>query len=578
MTGGPRPAHLGRRGAVYFVRFRLRREWAARLGIGYVQRSLFTKDLAVAKLRCLEATAWFRAEMQRQGSMTNPTRQDFETAAQLYFERLKSEVDQPRSIPHDNWDAHIAEQIEEARKRIEQLDNQLLANQFDGQTSAHAADALKELNLSLSDMGTTLQTIALQLAAKAEREQLRYLEHQLVRPHTSFKPDDELFARSLERPPNHSSPVLQLVTLAEGESLADAGADYLRTRQRRGLGASSITEFSRALGWMKERLGENRTIGTIAQAEMRVFRDDLVRIDGRLQGRKVGFADRLTNSPEHQIKSVTAKRYWTSVRGFFAWCVEEGLINTSPAGDLKLHKVRTEVRDSPEPFNKEEIVRFFSTPLYTGYKSAKRVNMPGELTIRNAYWWSGVLSLMTGLRAGELAQLLPEDFVFDDPIPHLKVREVNAAGERVKTTKTSSSIRDVPLASDLIRLGIAQFVAARHKSYPKQRLFHEFRLGSTGRKSEGLTRFWGDYLRRHGLWKDGRATHVARHTVAASLLAAGVSDDDIGAVFGHAGRTVTASYGGALPLKRKAEIVEKLNYGVDLVELLGGPYDPVRHR
>ncbi len=172
MTGGPRPAHLGRRGAVYFVRFRLPRQWAARLGISYYQRSLFTKDLAIAKLRCLAATAWFRLEMQRQGSMRDPTREDFEWAARLFFEKLKSEIDQPRNIPPGNWDAHVGEQIEGARNRIEEIDLQLQANQFDGQTNANATDALKELKLSLSEMGATLQTIALQCQSASKKDPL----------------------------------------------------------------------------------------------------------------------------------------------------------------------------------------------------------------------------------------------------------------------------------------------------------------------------------------------------------------------------------------------------------------------
>ena len=92
-----------------------------------------------------------------------------------------------------------------------------------------------------------------------------------------------------------------------------------------------------------------------------------------------------------------------------------------------------------------------------------------------------------------------------------------------------------------------------------------------------MTRFWGDYLKRFKLWKQGRATHVARHTVAANLRAHGLSDQEIGAVLGHASTSVTAGYGGAMPLARKAEILSKIDYEIDLLEFLGGPFDPNRH-
>jgi len=92
-----------------------------------------------------------------------------------------------------------------------------------------------------------------------------------------------------------------------------------------------------------------------------------------------------------------------------------------------------------------------------------------------------------------------------------------------------------------------------------------------------MTKFWAAYFKKFGLWKEGRATHVARHTFIACLRANDVPEEDIAAVVGHTRQTVTAGYGGAYPLTRKRKILDRLDFGFDVVEALGGHYDKSLH-
>ncbi|RYG86848.1 MAG: hypothetical protein EON58_21270 [Alphaproteobacteria bacterium] len=238
---------------------------------------------------------------------------------------------------------------------------------------------------------------------------------------------------------------------------------------------------------------------------------------------------------------------------------------------------------SPEPFTTAELEKLLSTPLYSGYLSPKRVNKPGSCLVRSGHWWSGVLFMHTGLRAGELSQLEPSDFVFDGPVPYLRVRE-ESEGAGIKSVKNQASIRDVPLHPNLLTLGLEAFVDARRKKRPAERIFHEFRLGTNGRKSEGATKFWGVFLRVNGLWREGRATHVWRHTVVAGLRGNGVAVEDVAALVGHTGSVgdlalfgQTIKYGGAYSLERKRDALLKLDYSLPLVQLLGGAYDAKLH-
>jgi len=134
----------------------------------------------------------------------------------------------------------------------------------------------------------------------------------------------------------------------------------------------------------------------------------------------------------------------------------------------------------------------------------------------------------------------------------------------------------VPLLPALFDLGLRPFVEGRAKKKPKVRLMFEIGLGGT-RMSSGMTKFWKPYLERFGLYSWHRATHVFRHTVASRLRSAGVMNEDIGAVLGHSWTNQTSQYGGVQDLQRKLNTLEKLNFGFDLLEALGGQFDPAKH-
>ncbi|MFN3777063.1 hypothetical protein [Sphingomonas parapaucimobilis] len=505
--------------------------------------------------------------------MTAPTRSDLERAAVAFFNDLAAQVERREGLNLDNLAVEIDFNLSESRRRIAELDAQLSANAFDNQVVASAQHILSDAGLTDRRDDAALPIVARQLAARAEREQLALLVHSLTSPGKTYRATDDLFAARSPAPVMHTPAPPAPDTMP----LREAGAAYVKRKLRAGLTQTHIDELKRALGWLEQRFGSDRPIGAILKTELGRFRDDIARLDVHMRGRDVPFEARLTNDVEHQVKSVTAERYWRSVQGLFAWAASEGIIPQDPASTLKLEGRKGERKGTPPPFTQEELQHLFKTPLFAGYLAPSRQNTPGECHRRDGRWWSGVLSLFTGLRAGELSQLLPTDFVFASDIPHLKVREENEKGERVKSAKTASSIRDVPLSPVLIELGLGDFVAARAKWHPKDRVFHEFRLGTHGRKSDGMTKFWNRYLKTHRLWKEGRATHVFRHTLAACLKANDIAEEDIGAVLGHSRQSVTAGYGGQLPLTRKRKAILSLHYGFDVVAALGGPYDRKRH-
>jgi integrase len=531
-----------------------------------LSRSLHTSSYRVACSRCLRATAWFQAVVEKLFFMTSPSRADLEQAAIQFFGTLADDLHQPRDFDLERIDQEVAFNVEHSRDRVQALDDQLISNVFDASVRHRAAELVRQTGSDFEELSEDLKLFVVQLIARAEREQMEMLIHLLERPAVEYTPGDRLFSQPSVSvlPINRAQTIRARAPAGSGPTLGRAIQLYLAGKEDRGIGNSQIDEISRALRWLRERVGDNFLIADITKATMRSFRDDLQRLDVTLRGKSVSFEARLTSNAANQIGSMTALRYWKSVQAFFAWTVSEGHAEDDPAGGLKLERRMGEVRRSPEAFTPAELQRLFQTPLFAGHLSANRLSTPGPNRHRGGQWWSGLLLLFTGLRAGECSQLLPADFVFDADIPYLKVRQEDETGSAVKSVKNTASVRDVPLSPVLLNLGLRQFVEGRAKHHPKRRVFFEFRLGSRGRTSDGMTKFWGDYLRKVGLWKPGRATHVWRHTVVACLRANGVAEEDIAAFVGHTGQSVTSTYGGAYPLSRKAQTMKKLYYGFDV--------------
>lgn len=503
--------------------------------------------------------------------MTTSGRLDLENAARKFFDQLISDFDQPRQFPIDDWENQITHQLELSRERIEDIDRQLITGSFDRKIVINTSVLLDEMETALEALDEPDQRLVLKLTARAERASLELFIHQLLKPTETCVMRDELFCSGIKgAAPAYVSPVAE----SSSAPLAETINRYLERLRKNKLSQSTVDETDRVLDWLKQRAGNSKQFGEIHKAEMRRFRDDIERLDGSLQGRKAPFNDRQTDDPKRQIKSVTARRYWRLTVAFFSWAHEEGYVDSDPTSGLKIAAKKGEIKRTPEAFGQSELQNLFSTPLFAGHKSAKRLSEVGDCHFRRGEWWSVVLLAHTGMRASELCQLTSGDFVFDHEIPHVKVRRETADGAATKSTKNEASIRDIPIAPVLIELGLEQFVQNRSKL---DRLFIEFRLGSRGRKSDGATKFWTRYLQKFDLWKPGRATHVWRHTLVACLRLYGATDEDIAAFVGHSGTSVTASYGGPQPLARKAMMLSKLNYGFDMLDALGGAYVKAKH-
>ena len=281
--------------------------------------------------------------MERLRRMASPTRQDLEAAARRYFGALAEELDHPRGFDPDYFDHEIGMNVEASRERIQQIDGQLIDNGFSESHQQFALEILREAGLPPGELDERLRITAAQLVARAVREQMQLLVHQLTTPASPFAPHDALFAASdVPRLPitggHRKTPV---GGRGDDHSLAFRIENYL-ARKKLAVGTSQLTETALALRWLQEAAGPDTDVFSISKEFLIGFRDNLWRVDVRFRGRDTPFPHRLTADEVHQTKVATATRHWNSLQAFFAFESSEGPLADDPAAMLKPIKRKRE--------------------------------------------------------------------------------------------------------------------------------------------------------------------------------------------------------------------------------------------
>ena len=549
------------------MRFRIPADLIRDLGLTELRRSLGTSDAKVARERCRQATLWFHELIDACRMSEQSHRAAFEKAARHFFEQLRAETELPVPRRREEQPVDLVEQQDLGNGRIDALNEQLVSGAFDRIVMVRARALATEIGVEVETLSDDARRLLKSLTARAELEAVRYHLHRLGDPVAAYTPHDALFQGHAPAPYYGGAPMAQASPADFGLTLADAAEAYVR--QRRGvLAEQTIVESVRVLVWFREHYGDDVRLKALDRARLREFRDALIRLSKGHQGKGgLAFASRQTDSTDHRISTKTANKYWSFIQSFFTWAEREGHVEANPTVGLRIEIAKADEGHSPEPFSTDEVRRLLSTPLYSGHQG-KLLNKSGTDLTKGAQYWTGLIGLFTGARAGEIAQLLTTDIHFDGPIPYISFRYEDSQGNRTKTLKTRESERDVPIAPPLIALGFQAWVQQRRKLWGEQRLMREVRLGKNGDMSDGMSKFWGNHLRKHGLWKKGRSTHVWRHTVTDILRDAGFSNEMINGVVGHKDQSMTGRYGRGATLKRNAEIVAKIDYGFDMVALL----------
>lgn len=178
--------------------------------------------------------------------------------------------------------------------------------------------------------------------------------------------------------------------------------------------------------------------------------------------------------------------------------------------------------------------RIFNTHFYTGTERSRYVAKHGYTPL---HFWLFVICLYTGMRSREVAQLMIDDVIEIDGCWGFVVNDDDEEG--VKRVKTANSRRFVPIHSDLIRIGILDYLAWRRAQKGVPDVLRPFLMTPINKSfiDRGLGRhvIISRTIRREAkaVVKQKYTAHSFRHLFIRELREAGYQDREIAQVVGH---------------------------------------------
>lgn len=156
--------------------------------------------------------------------------------------------------------------------------------------------------------------------------------------------------------------------------------------------------------------------------------------------------------------------------------------------------------------------------------------------------WLLPLLLYTGCRLGEIAQLELADLKEIDGQFSIEIHDMVTEGHEARSVKTTAGLRVVPMAPQVLAMGLREHVEAMRAS-GERFLFPKFIQAGKKRPSELAGRYFLDLRKQAGIAPDPRfSAHSCRHNVRSVLAGAGVNETIIDKLIGHESGAVQARY------------------------------------
>ena len=238
------------------------------------------------------------------------------------------------------------------------------------------------------------------------------------------------------------------------------------------------------------------------------------------------------------ISLETVRNIMGRVSSFFNWLVKQGYREDNPFSGVAPRRVHS-ARSERSPFNDDDLKLLFGTAIYKD-----------KIYAHDWQYWLPLLGLYTGARLEELCQLKGQDFKVADGCHYI---DIHGEGDIQNRVKTPSSIRKIPVHSELINLGLLGIANKR----PKGHFLFDLRRVNTN-LGHLPSKWFGGYKASLGLPKGTKVFHSFRHTLRDKLTLSGVPNEHIRELLGHEqiGETF-GRYGSSIPVNVLAESLEK---------------------
>ncbi|MEW6480790.1 MAG: DUF6538 domain-containing protein [Pseudomonadota bacterium] len=278
------------------------------------------------------------------------------------------------------------------------------------------------------------------------------------------------------------------------------------------------------------------------------------------------FAERMR---ERGLAVPTINERILKVRAIYKIAVGKHVLKENPAaGTIGFKQAAARQRQKRRlSFDAADLGALFGSPVFTEHK--RSVGQSGE-----ASYWLPVLMFYTGARPEELAGLALSDLQHDEKLgwylnlidrPSDEDADLFDDGDvpqsHRRTLKNAPSVRRVPVAQELIDLGLL-----RYAEWVRQRgaavLFPTLTKDSHGKLSGSFSKFFGRYKRAVGITDSRKVLYSFRHTMKDMLEAAAVPSKYLKRLMGHTtgDGAITDGYGSDLPFELLVEQFRKVRF------------------
>lgn len=350
-----------------------------------------------------------------------------------------------------------------------------------------------------------------------------------------------------------------------GSRIADLYERFL-TQRASDIRPDTINQNRQVIQFFAEFVGEDLPVAELKRKHVAEWRDQLyflptkARQVAELKGLKFKQAivkNQTLGRPTLDPKTIN--RYLSALSPFAKWLASNDMVLSPIIVDEMFVKIDRS-KKKRVPFSNEQLKALFASPLFRGCLSDDVEHKPGNHTIRDWRYWLPLVALFSGMRLGEIAQLLVEDV---RELHGIWIMHVTDEGDPAKSVKTTGSERIVPVHAELIKLGFLQYHADR-KADRSARLFPEIKPDSRGFMSGLPSKFLNMYLTRIGVKTPDTAIHSFRHNFSDRLRDAGHLDHEFGFVLGHGDRLVrTTGRYGSLPqgtVAHRSKLIESVSF------------------
>jgi integrase len=210
------------------------------------------------------------------------------------------------------------------------------------------------------------------------------------------------------------------------------------------------------------------------------------------------------------------------------------------------------------PFGDDQLKAIFSLPLFKPPHKIPRA-AHGEVG-----FWLPLISLLSGMRIEEISQLNAADVKRKNDIDYFDVTTLITSDDDrdddevyVKSLKTASARREIPIHPQLVALGFLDYVAEQRQIKSRGRLFPALQAYK-GRYSKEISKWWGRYQDKCVTDSKHFTFHSFRHNFVSALRNANVADEAIKGLVGHAGSNVTSQYGLPQTLTTRRSMVDRV--------------------